>query len=710
MATNQERHNGFLYGYGTTPAHEAAYAPFVTMLGLQQDPHAILSVKAEMSDANWAFQPEAAAHYGTGTSTLYAYDPTLDFGQTIHVGKTTGAYSKFVRQQGSIYHVPITHHFISTITNHILSERIPCMNHGIFVPWPIDGVPTCLAISGKSMRRTGHRDCIHSYDLATGEVNLVDDGWALDTYWGAAFAYGFRDNPPWHGYMPDLSHHLGSRNTKRGTGPWGSYLGHVGPWYMENIAGGTNDHCWGARTNSQNTQWRWRPLPRFDASRSLPNWYIFHMCGRGQAELIKNLGRYKSPMELEQDIMEVYLAKGEEWLQTSKAIFTAATTRPKQVLAYQTIIASPKLILPRFIQAFKTWAATRYMPVVPPTIPPVTTVVPPHDPQLPAWPKITNHRSLLAEFPDYYARPPRFGYPTTPEHELAYAEVAELIGAKLDPCDPSNWPTIPAGVTGPTAAVQCNHFSYTYTDKFRNRCSYIAHRLTQTVKQLNCGVCKIRPAVPQPGTMSAYTLGGCPTMLGGDTATIDAAKLGDNMIDGDAVYACDGCVLFGYGYPCNATYDLGLPRGEPMVLATANYAPLPNSYPSARQGLRNGKPWVVALPLTDWKPAFGWYLEGCTPTMFVEAQAMATHLDAASLTTPAACWGKETGDARWRWRPLPRQYATHGDLRQLTPAQKLTTPLELEKEVFITIYSFFLQILYAFLQSSRLKNGTNFIF
>ena len=48
------------------------------------------------------------------------------------------------------------------------------------------------------------------------------------------------------------------------------------------------------------------------------------------------------------------------------------------------------------------------------------------------------------------------------------------------------------------------------------------------------------------------------------------------------------------------------------------------------------------LPLTDWKPAFGWYLEGCTPTMFVEAQAMATHLDAASLTTPAACWGKET--------------------------------------------------------------------
>ena len=658
MATHLARLKAKLNGYGTTPAHEAAYAPFVTMLGLQQDPRNISEVKAEMSDANWDIQPEIQAHYGLGDSTLWEYDPMLDFGQTIHVGKLTGgyktigAYSKFVREQGFLYHVPISHHFISTITNHILSERIPCMNHGIFVPLLQDAGgahgPICMAISGQSLRRTGHRDCIHSYRLRTSAsetpevVNLVDDGWALDTYWGAAFAYGFRDQYRKYGYMADLSSHLGSRKTKRGTGRWGSFLGHVGPWYMENISGGTNDNCWGADTNSTNTQWRWRPLPRFDADSSLPNWYIYHMHGRGQAELYKNLGRYKSPMELEQDIMKVYLEKGEAWLQTSKAIFTAATTRPKQVLAYQTIIASPKLILPRFIQAFKTWAATRYMPVVPPTIPPVTTVVPPHDPQLPAWPEITNHRTLLASFPDYYGRPPRFGYPTTPEHELAYAEVAELIGAKLDPCDPSNWPTIPAGVTGPTAAVQCNRFSYTYTDKFRNRCSYIAHRLTQTVKQLNCGVCKIRPAVPEPGTMSAYTLGGCPTMLGGDTATIDAAKLGDNMIDGDAGYACDGCVLFGYGYPCNATYDLGLPRGEPMVLATANYAPLPNSYPSARQGLRNGKPWVVALPLTDWKPAFGWYLEGCTPTMFVEAQAMATHLDAASLTTPAACWGKET--------------------------------------------------------------------
>ena len=31
--------------------------------------------------------------------------------------------------------------------------------------------------------------------------------------------------------------------------------------------------------------------------------------------------------------------------------------------------------------------------------------------------------------------PAPFGHPTTAEHEIAYAEVATMIGANMDPCD-----------------------------------------------------------------------------------------------------------------------------------------------------------------------------------------------------------------------------------------------------------------------------------
>ena len=140
-----------------------------------------------------------------------------------------------------------------------------------------------------------------------------------------------------------------------------------------------------------------------------------------------------------------------------------------------------------------------------------------------------------------------------------------------------------------------------------------------------------------------------------------------------------GAIIYGYGCPLIEPWENYTMYNGPIM---------PSHNPTTTFGYHLEQPWVFNR-WRPWQIAFGWYLEGVSPQMLLDAQAATPTV---SFSKGVNCWGNYAGRQSrfnnknaWRWRPCPRRvysptwHKPGTDWCQYLGPQK--TVMQLEKEV-----------------------------